>query len=125
MDDWERFNETLLLGREDFCSHLNMEEITDANYTHPKRICKDFRIKILGKYLDLYVQSYPLLLTDIFKKFQNMCPEIHELHPEIFLPAALKVDLKMTKVILDILTGIDMLLMLEKSIRGGIFHGIY
>ena len=37
--------ETSLLKKEDFYSHLNMDDITDANYTHPKRICKDFEIK--------------------------------------------------------------------------------
>ena len=31
MDDWEKFNETLLPKTEDFYSHLNMEDITDAN----------------------------------------------------------------------------------------------
>ena len=34
INDWEQFNETLLLEKEDFYSHLNMEGITDANYTH-------------------------------------------------------------------------------------------
>ena len=34
INDWEKFNETLLLEKVDFYSHLNMEDITDANYTH-------------------------------------------------------------------------------------------
>ena len=34
INDWEKFNETLLLEKEDFYSHLNIEDITDANYTH-------------------------------------------------------------------------------------------
>ena len=29
MNDWEKFNETSLLEKEDFYSHLNMEDITD------------------------------------------------------------------------------------------------
>ena len=33
MDDWEKFNETLP-GKEDFYGHLNMEDVTDAGYTH-------------------------------------------------------------------------------------------
>ena len=48
MDDWEKFNETSLLEKEYFYSHLNMEYITDADYAHAKRVCKDFEIKILG-----------------------------------------------------------------------------
>ena len=38
MDDWEKFNETSWLGKEDFYSHLNMEDITDADYAHTKNI---------------------------------------------------------------------------------------
>ena len=33
------------LKKEDFYSHLTMEDITDADYTHTKRVCKDFEIK--------------------------------------------------------------------------------
>ena len=34
MNDWKKFNETWLPEKEDFFSHLNMENITDADYTH-------------------------------------------------------------------------------------------
>ena len=43
------------LSKKEFYSHLNMEDITDAEYTHAKRVCKDFEIKNLGEYHDLYV----------------------------------------------------------------------
>ena len=45
IDDWENFKETSLPEKEDFYSHLNMEDITDADYAHAKRVCKDFEIK--------------------------------------------------------------------------------
>ena len=44
-----------------------MEDITDADYAHLKRIFKDFEIKNLRKYYDLYVQSDTLLLADVFE----------------------------------------------------------
>ena len=50
MNDWEKFNERLLPEKEDFYSHLNMENITDAVYEDVKRVCKDFEIKNLGVY---------------------------------------------------------------------------
>ena len=50
-----------------------MEDITDADYTHAKRVYKDFDIKNLGKYCGLYVQSDTLLLADVFENFRNMC----------------------------------------------------
>ena len=34
MNDWEKINEKSLPHKEDFCIDLNMEDITDADYTH-------------------------------------------------------------------------------------------
>ena len=39
--------------------------------TRTQRVCKDFEIKKLGKYHDLYVQSDTLLLADVFENIQN------------------------------------------------------
>ena len=127
MDVWEKFNETLP-EKDDFYNHLNMEDITDADYVHAKRVCKDFEIKNLGEYHDLYVQSNTLLLADVFENFRNMYLKIYELNPAKFLsvPAlACQAALKRTKVKLDLLTGIGILLMAEKGIRGGICESIY
>ena len=44
-----------LKEKNDFYSHLNMEHITNADYVHTKRICKDFEIKNLGEYNGLYM----------------------------------------------------------------------
>ena len=55
MDDWEKFNETSLTEKKDFYSYLNMKDIADVDYTHAKRVCKDFETKHLGEYHDLYV----------------------------------------------------------------------
>ena len=62
-----------------FYSHLNLENITDADYVHAKRVCKDFEIKHLGECHDLHVQSNTLLLVDFFENFRNMCLKIHKL----------------------------------------------
>ena len=67
MNDWEKLNEISLPEKEDFYSHLNMEDITDADYACIKRLCKDFEIKNLGEYHDLYDQSDTLLLVDSFE----------------------------------------------------------
>ena len=73
MGDWEKFNETTLPEKEEFYSNLNMEDITDADYMHAKRVCKDFEIKNLGEYHDLYLKSDTLLLADVFENFRKMC----------------------------------------------------
>ena len=61
-----------------------MEDITDADYAHVKRTCKDFEIKSLGKYHGLYVQSDTFFLVDLFENFRNMCIKIYELDPQSF-----------------------------------------
>ena len=48
MGGWEKFNETSLPKREEFYSNLNMEDITDLDYNHAKRVCKDFETKNLA-----------------------------------------------------------------------------
>ena len=45
MDDWKKFNKTLLPEKENFYSHLNMEDITDADNMHAKRVCKNLKKK--------------------------------------------------------------------------------
>ena len=40
MDGWEKTNETSLRKKGEFYSNLNMDDITDANYLHVKRIKK-------------------------------------------------------------------------------------
>ena len=76
----------------------------------------------------MYVQIDTLLLADVFENFRNMCLKMTELDPAKFLSAAglaWQAASKKTKVKLDLLTNIDMLLMVEKGIRGGICHSIY
>ena len=95
MDDWEKFNETLLPKKEDFYSHVNMEDITDADFAYAK-VCKDFEIKNLEEYHDLYVQSDTLLLADIFENFRNkylkICKLDHSFSPWINLLKSFKKD---------------------------------
>ena len=87
MDDWKKFNETLLPEKEDFYSYLNMEYITHAYYVPAKRACKALKIKKLGEYHDLYVESDTSLLIDVFNNFWNMYLDIYGLNPAHFLSA--------------------------------------
>ena len=82
MDDWEKFDET---ERENFYSHLNMVDITSADYTHANEVCKEFDINNLGEDGDLYLQSDTLLLADIFINFRKMCLEIYRLYSAHFI----------------------------------------
>ena len=68
-----------------------------------------------------------LLLADVFENFKKICLKIYHLDSVKFLSGpglAWKAALKNTEVNLEFLTDIDMLLVVEKSIRGGICHAI-
>ena len=87
-DDWEKFNETALPEKEKSYRNLSLEDITDADYMHAKRVCKDFEMKNLGEYHDLYLKSDTLLLADGFENFRDLCLGIHELDPVKFISAS-------------------------------------
>ena len=40
IDEWEKFNKTSLPEKEEFYTNLNMEHITDADYTRAKEFAK-------------------------------------------------------------------------------------
>ena len=66
MDSWERFDETTFPDKEAFYSSLNMEDITDVDHSHAKRVLKHLNNKNIVDYHDLYVQSDTLLLEAHF-----------------------------------------------------------
>ena len=128
MDSWERFDETSLPDKQAFYSSLNMEDITDVDQRHEKRVFKSLNNnKNLGDYHDLYVQSDTLLLTDVFENFGNMCIKVYELDLAhcLSVPGLARQEcLKKTGVGLELLTDLNMLMMIEKGVRGGIYHAI-
>ena len=67
MDNWSRFDEEELPDKSDFYSSLNVEEITDIDYRHAKKVFYKFCIKNFCEYHDLYVNSDTLLLAEVFK----------------------------------------------------------
>ena len=67
-------------------------------------------------------------MADVFENFRKMCLKIYQLDPAKFFSApglAWQAALKKTEVKLELLTDIDMLLMIEKGIRGGICNAIH
>ena len=123
MSKIEKFSETQLPPKEDFYSKLNDCGVSDDDYNHAKKVWKEFGIKNLGEYHDLYLQSDVLLLADVFEEFRNVCIENYSLDPAWYYTSpGLSWDalLKHSGVRLELLTDPDMLLMFEKGIRGGV-----
>ena len=112
IDEWDKFNEKVLPGKESFSSNLTLENISETDYAHANNAFKKFNINNLGEYHDLYVRSDTLLLADIFENFRQSCLENYELDPAHFvsLPGlAWQACLKKTNLELELLTDYDML----------------
>ena len=123
MDEWKKFNERLP-GKEEFYSNVSMEDNTGADRMHAKRV-----VKTLGEYHDLYLRSGTLLFADVFENYRKTCLNMYHLDPVKFLSVsapglAWQATLKTTEVKLELLTDIDILLMVAKGISGGICHVI-
>ena len=75
----------------------------------------------------LSVQSDTLLVADVFRTLEKCVLKYTNLIPQNFFQLLDQhgKQLKQTKVKLDLLTDIDMLLMVERGIRGGKCHSIY
>ena len=110
-----------------------MEGITDEDYKHAQEVWKritpeDDKTITLGDYHDVYLATDVLLLADVFESFRETCMEHYKLDPAHFYTApglAWQACLKKTKVKLELLSDLDMLLMFEKGIRGGIVQAVH
>ena len=120
MDSIERFKENKLPSKESFYSKLNNKNISDEDYEHAKKVWDVFEMKTLMDYHELYNKSDVLLLTDVFENFRDLCIRVYKVDPAHYYTApGLFWDacLKKTGVELELLTNVDMLLMVEKGIR--------
>ena len=62
MDSFSKFNGSNLPNKRDFYNLLLDEHISDDQYRHPQNVWVTFKIKIIGEYHDLYLESDVLLL---------------------------------------------------------------
>ena len=123
MDDIEKLKDTKPPPQKAFYSKLTGKGINNYNYNHVLNVWKTWKMKTLKDYLELYNESDVLLLADIFENFRDVCLKNYGLDPVYYYTApglAWDAVLKMTKINLELLSNIDMLLMVEKGIRGGI-----
>ena len=127
MNDWDKFKETKLPPKEAFHSKLNMTGVSEEDYEHAKRVWKEFGLKDLGEYHDLYLKTDVILLANVFEAFRKVCLKNYGLDPAHFYTApglAWKACLKKTRIRLELLLDPDMLSMFERGIRGGITQSI-
>ena len=125
MDDFEKFKKQSLPKKTSFFSRLKQEKISDEDFDHAQRVWKEFELKNMGDFHDLYLKTDVLLLADVMENFRKLCEKHYELDPAHFytIPGmAWDAMLKITGIELELLKDgqIEMLLMIGKGIRGGI-----
>ena len=123
MDSFERLDETSLPSKDDFYSKLNGANISTSDYTHAQKVWDIFGMKTMRDYHDLYQKTDVLLLADVFEEFREVCLKHYKLDPAWYYTSpglAWDACLKMSQVIIELLHDQDMLLMVEKGVRGGV-----
>ncbi|XP_077272782.1 uncharacterized protein LOC143903198 [Temnothorax americanus] len=123
VDSLDKLRETDLPPREVFYSSLTDETASESDYEHATRVWRRFRVRDLGEYSDLYLKTDVLLLADIFENFRDTCMASYGLDPTYYytLPRyTWDAMLRYTGVRFELLTDIDMVLFVERGIRGGL-----
>ena len=127
MDSWDTFKGELP-SIDKFYSKLNMSGISKEDYQHAKNVWHKFKLKNMGDYHDLYLETDMILLANVFESFRKVCIKNYGLDLAHFYTApglAWKACLKKTGVNLELSKDPDMLLMFEHGIRGGITQSVH
>ena len=123
IDSHEKLQETTLPLRDQFKSTLNNSDITEEEYEYAKKVWRVLKCRNLYDYTKIYMKVDVLLLAEIFEEFCEKSMAAYGLDPlHYYISPGLSWDamLKMTGVQLELLTDIDMVLFIEKGIRGEI-----
>ena len=73
MDNWDHFEETTLPPRGAFHSKLNTSGVSDQEYEHACKVWRDFKIRNMGEYHNLYLRTDVILLPNIIEAFRKVC----------------------------------------------------
>ncbi|XP_026826253.1 uncharacterized protein LOC113562126 [Ooceraea biroi] len=123
VDCAEKLQDTRLPLRESFYSSLTGDTISESDYAHAENIWQQFAIQTLGEYSDLYLKTDVLLLADSFENFRDSCITSYGLDAAYYytLPDfTWDAMLKHTRINFELLTDIDMVMFIERGIRGSL-----
>ncbi|XP_074107212.1 uncharacterized protein LOC141532658 [Cotesia typhae] len=123
IDSIDRLDETQLPDQESFYSKLTNSTISNDDYAFAQVVWNEFNINTFGEYSDLYLKTDVLLLADVFENFRRSCFKTYNLDALHFHTApglSNSAMLKHTGVELELFTDAEMLLFIEKGVRGGV-----
>lgn len=123
MNDWTKLHESQLPAKQDFYSSLEDKHISEVDYEHAQRVWTVFQCKNMTDYSNLYLKTDVLLLADVFEEFRNISIKTYGLdsaHAYSLPGYAWQCMLYITGQTFQLLTELDMILFVEKGIRGGL-----
>jgi hypothetical protein len=123
MNSFGKLGDKELPSRVAFYSKLNGTDVSVEEYEHAQNVWKTFGMKSMREYHDLYLKTDVILLADVFENFRDVCMKNYELDPCWYYTSpglAWDACLKKTEIELELLSDIDMVLMVEEGIRGGV-----
>ena len=125
-DNDRKFNAEKLPSKEEFYSRLNNENVSDENYEYAKKVWNLFKCKNFRDYHEIYLKVDTLLLADVFENFREASLNTYGVDPaHYFTTPGLAFDslLKYSNAKIDYIKDSEILLFVEKGIRGGISTG--
>ena len=132
IDSYEKLFESQLPTQENFYSKLSNEKCNDEDYLTAKLVWRRFKCKNMLDYHNIYLASDVLLLSDIWSNFKDTCYRIYKLDASYYYTApSLSWDAFLKHITeeykskgkefqIELLTDMDMYLMWESAIRGGL-----
>ena len=64
-----------------------MSGISEGEYQHAQNVWNKFKLKNMGDYHDLYLETDVVLLANIFESFRKVCLDNYRLDPTHFYTA--------------------------------------
>ena len=119
----EKFLETSLPERHNFFNVLTQQHISDEDWEFVNNVWDEFELNNLGELHDLYVAVDTLILADAMNNFREECYEnfqLEVLHYYTLPGLSWDACLRITKAELENIKDLNMYLMIERGIRGGI-----
>ncbi|XP_071635068.1 uncharacterized protein [Temnothorax longispinosus] len=123
VDSVEKLEDTCLPPRDSFYSSLTGDTVSESDYAHAANVWQRFSVRTLGECSDLYLKTDVLLLADVFENFRDSCVASYGLDPAYYyiLPGfTWDAMLKHTCINFELLTDVDMVMFVERGIRGGL-----
>ncbi|XP_075162933.1 uncharacterized protein LOC142235565 [Haematobia irritans] len=126
ISSFQKLSENRLPPITDFFNSLTNSECLAEDYKHAQDVWENFGCHSLKDYMELYLKTDVLLLSDIFENFREIFIRVHKLDPCHYFTSpgmawgAFTRRITLDKIEIHLLTDINMHNFVKKGISGGI-----